>query len=332
MPGWVAARKDLFAQSAFVPPPLRTYNFLTSAPGALVFTRSGPGTDGMPSDNTYTSYGTDVPVLKAGVGLYIFGSTTNRLAPSTTIATGTTNSIPTGTYTVSISGSGSVAVAAGTAVGSGFGTVTSAAPLTVTIGTAGTLALTKTGTVNWMQIESGSYPSPIIVTTASAVTRQADNATIDLSALFGNAEPCTIYMQGVLLSDPSPGAQVTVLTLGEGAGASNNRLTLRKSAYTMNAQAAAGGVAVTSGSVPGLVVGQVFRAAVACRQPGLDLALNGRLAVGALNGLVGAGAVTLGIGKPDGGSTTRPGCVYQEISVWKSGLSPDQLALLTQLK
>ena len=211
------------------------------------------------------------PVTGESLGLLIEESRTNTLLNSATLSTQTVTTSATA-YTLSFYGTGSV-VLSGTATGTlvGTGEYPSRSTLTFTA-TAGSLTLTVTGTVQYAQLESGSFATSYIPTTSTAVTRQADVASItgtNFSDWYRQDEG-TLYGAGAVPVTTQPGQRLFAYAFN---AASNNGIGTGYGAAVFN------GI-VVDGAVQANIQGGVYSAntenktALAYRANDFSLAAN----------------------------------------------------------
>lgn len=179
--------------------------------------RSSPATDLVYTDapgRAYRTFAANEPIIHPDRGLGSFSNCTNFYLNSTAPIASQTITLAAGTYILWGNGPGSLAIAAGTAVGTGWGTLTTLQGnfLAVTITTAGTVVVTKTGTVNAVQLEGTDVigygrkgPTPLIVTAGAAATRAVQTLAIGgalLAAIQGAAGSLVFETEGLAIGAP----------------------------------------------------------------------------------------------------------------------------------
>ncbi len=147
------------------------------------------------------------PATKAFLGLLCEPARTNLILgsddPDTQdVTTSAAN------YAVSFFGTGDV-VLSGTASATLNGTGANERTSEVVTASAGTLTVTITGDVRYLNVEQGPYPSSPIITAGSPVTRSADTATVSLTAPWYTAQEGTWVWEGVPVIDPDVGGATT---------------------------------------------------------------------------------------------------------------------------
>lgn len=174
VPGWVLAGAVVdmdFANNQF---------FGGSAASLISSGRSSTATDLLPTSASGYVYKAVVgtsPIISPGVGLLVYRAATNLLLNSSVPVTQTTASLGTGAYTLWVNGSGSALASNGTATIVNAAPVTNGAPNIFTVNVAGTVTVTVTGSLNFFQLETGSYGTPGIITVAATATRTAEVIT-----------------------------------------------------------------------------------------------------------------------------------------------------------
>lgn len=147
--------------------------------------RGGPKTNLLPSSPAgfaFKTFPNDTAAIALGQGFIMEGASTNLFLNSTVPVTQTITLPATGSYTLWVNGTGSAAVTAGTATCTGLGSATNGTPKTFSCTVAGTVIITKTGTLNAAQLEAGTFGTSLIVTTGSTASRIADFAFFDTTA------------------------------------------------------------------------------------------------------------------------------------------------------
>ena len=135
------------------------------------------------------------PVTLESKGLLVEVARTNLLLNSASLSTQSVvvTAVP---YTLSFYGTGTITLSgvstAGPLVGSGAFPTRSTLTFTPT---AGTLTLTVTGTVEYAQLEAGSFASSYITTAGASATRSSDLPTVTPISSFYNQAEGTIFVQ-----------------------------------------------------------------------------------------------------------------------------------------
>ena len=164
------------------------------------------------------------PVTLASRGLLIEEGRTNLVFPSDTLTT-QTRTVTAVAHTLSFYGTGTVVLSgAHSATVNGTGAYPSRQSLTFTP-TAGSLILTVTGTVQFAQLEAGSFATSYIPTTTSTLARSGDVCTItgsDFTSFYNQSEG-TIVGSG-LTNSPTTNAGPELFRSNDGT--SNNRIQL----------------------------------------------------------------------------------------------------------
>jgi hypothetical protein len=167
-----------------------------------------------PADEPYTQYDDDVPRIVPGRGLLVERQAINYLLNSTVPVTQTTASLAVGDYVLWTNGGGSAAATANTAVGTGLtGSASQGVPQYFSVTTAGTVDVTVTGALSAFQLEEGTYPTSLILTTAADGTRGIDVATVTVTPTIG-AE-YSFFCEGTPLAPLVAGNQ-TMASISDG--------------------------------------------------------------------------------------------------------------------
>jgi hypothetical protein len=216
--------------------------------------------------------------------------------------TQTTGSLATGTYVLFGNGSGTLTGAAGTATGSGFGTISTLQGnfQTITITGAGTVTITKSGTVNWFDLQNLSLPTSHISTTGTTATRNAETLSIPLSSIGIPASPTGItvlakFITAAGTSTVSGGAQFP-FSVGDGTTANNIGLNRGITTSNFNAAVQAGGtLQFNSGLYPASPANTVLRAWIAAAKDNFAAQVIGQTKITA-TGSMPTGLTTVGVG------------------------------------
>lgn len=215
-------------QLSSAPVPVLDLNFLTMATldPRVTYTRTGNASV-INSSGVMTTVGTNVPrldydpVTLQPLGLLVEGAGTNLISNSASPATQSV-SVAATTYTLSFYGTGTV-VLSGTASATVVGTGAYPTRTTFTFTpTAGTLTLTITGTVQWVNLETGTRATSWIPGTGGGNQRNADVAVItgtNFSSIYNTAEGTLVI--DLVINNPSAtgasGRAGTISTAGGGA-------------------------------------------------------------------------------------------------------------------
>jgi hypothetical protein len=174
-------------------------------------------------------------------------------------------------YTLSFWGTGTITLTgtstAGPLVGTGAANRVS---LTFTP-TAGSLTLTVSGSVQYVNLELGSFATSAIVTVGSTVVRAIDVATISTLTPWFNAAAGTILAEFAPLA-PATATQ-TALSIDDAT--SNERFTLRTATGSLNAIVVDGGVVQASIALGSLSAGTTYKVAFAYAVNDFAASLNG---------------------------------------------------------
>ena len=136
------------------------------------------------------------PVTHAARGLLVEESRTNLILNNTAMSTQnvTTAATP---YTLSFYGTGTVTLSGTSTAGPLVGTGAYPNRVTLTFTpTAGTLTLTVTGSVEYAQLEAGSFATSVIINAGSALTRTADSAVMtgtNFSSWYNQSEGTFVF-------------------------------------------------------------------------------------------------------------------------------------------
>ena len=161
------------------------------------------------------------PTTGESLGLLVEESRSNLLLNSETLATQSVTVSATA-YTLSFYGTGTVTLSGVSTAGPLVGTGANARVSLTFTPTAGSLTLTVSGTVQYANLEAGSFPTSWVPTTASAATRSADVVDV-LDAAIANGIR-TLYLEfrspasgtrGVAsLNDNTANERTSVITSG----------------------------------------------------------------------------------------------------------------------
>lgn len=240
---------------------------LTALPAEVTFTRSTAAWiyDG----TTLTAYAINAARATAS-GLLIEEARTNLFLNS---AVGVTQActVAASAYTLSFWGTGTITLTgvstAGPLVGTG---ATNRVSLTFTP-TAGSLTLTVSGSVQYVNLELGSFATSAIVTVGTTVSRQLDVATVSTLTPWFSATAGTIVAEYSPLA-PATGTQAA---LSVDDTTSNERFTIRSATGALSALAVDGGVVQASLALGTLSAGTSYKVAFAYALNDFAASLNG---------------------------------------------------------
>ena len=180
------------------------------------------------------------------------------------------------------------------------------------------------------QLEQGAFPTSYIPTTAAAVTRAADVATMPTSTWF-NAAASSLAADFIVAQAPNPSLANSRSPAGLGSGTDAN--VIRLWGQLSNSSNAAISTAIASANTNSAALGATTANAVMK----LAGAWNGTTSVGSLNGAAAAsqsigmpaGLNTLTIGDTSPGSTNYLNGWVRRVRYWNAALSAAQLQSVT---
>ena len=270
------------------------------------------------------------PVTHALRGLLIEEQRINVLLNSATLGTQSV-AVTAQAYTLSFYGTGTVTLSGVSTAGPlvGTGAFPTRVALTFTP-TAGTLTLTVTGSVLNAQLEAGAFATSVIPTTAAAVTRSADVASMPTAAWFSAAQS-SLVAEYMVPQSPNPSATLNrdVCVLSDNSV--NNRLILRGQGFSnSNPQI---GTSITGTTTFSASLGSVA-ANVAAKVGG---SWNGVAAVGSSNGGavvsnalgIPAGLNLLTFGNDFSGASLYINGWMRRVQYWPRALSNSELQQVT---
>lgn len=226
------------------------------------------------------------PITLMPEGIKVEGPSTNLFLNSTAPVTQTIT-LTTGTHILWVEGSGTMTVAAGTAVGTGFGSATGGAKGTYgsfvkfNITTAGTVTVTKSGTVTATQLEKRNKPSTLIITGASPVSRAGDDVDIlDLSKIKFSKTEGTLMVEWKNDYVSGTGDSAGIVSFNNGTSSQKISFVKNSSDEKVTTQYYYGGPPVTVSSVKTMSFSGANRAAVSYKSGDNASSLNGGATVG----------------------------------------------------
>ena len=237
----------------------------TSPSTKWILGANGIYTSGTTLRTEYNASGTalGLRVEEARTNLFL-----NSRAPVTQDITTTAQS-----YTISgLGAAGATLVISGTATGTLTGTAAVDRDKLTFTATAGTLAVTVSGTWDFVQVEAGAFATSPIVTAGATVTRAIDNISLLASLFPYSATASTIF--GTFVRGVS---DVFGTALQVSNGNTNNRLVLIDDTVNFVAQVrdVTASVTYTSNLVGANPLGTPFKAALAAAANDANSAYNG---------------------------------------------------------
>ena len=196
----------------------------------ITFTRASTGSY-FDSAGTLQSAGINTPRLDynpstlAAQGLLIEEQRANLVLQSAALSTQNVT-VTAVAHTLSFYGTGTIVLSGATTnTLIGTGAFPTRSTLTFTP-TAGTLTLTVTGTVQYGQLEIGSFATSYIPTTTTSLTRSADVASVNTLSPWYNASAGTLYAEATPISPTTNALNQIVVSIDDTT--TNNRLQLSR--------------------------------------------------------------------------------------------------------
>lgn len=215
------------------------------------------------------------PVWEARTNLLL-----NSLLNGTNLSTQSVT-LPASAHTLSFYGTGTVTLSGASTAGPLVGTGAYPNRVTLTFTpSAGSVTFTVTGTVQYAQLEAGSFATPFIPTAGAAVTRSADACSIALAGLPFNATEGTFVVEFI------PGAPVLgagndqrICEFGDGTANESMQLYRVSAALTVGYAVIDGGV-LQANIVPATTAAQnsISRVAAAYIVNNMAQSMNGAAA------------------------------------------------------
>ena len=269
------------------------------------------------------------PITLVCKGLLIEESRTNLVFPSATLTT-QTRTVTAVAHTLSFYGTGTVVLSGShSATVVGTGVYPSRQTLTFTP-TAGSLTLTVTGTVQFAQLEAGSFPTSYIPTTTGTLARSADVCSItgaNFTSFYNQSEGTLFANVSGLMSDLLGGNRgFTVIA----DGTYNNVIGIFKSAGAalIRAEGTTGNVAQFSLSNAYALFTQ-YKVALGVKTNDTNAAFNGLLKTTDTSVTLPSTMNRLEFRDPTGASGGQPSCHLAAIRYFRKRLPNAKLQALT---
>lgn len=265
-----------------LPAPALNLDFLNafdSAMSRLTFTRASSAsyfdaTGAMQIASTNVPRFDTNPVTLAPLGLAIEEARTNLLLNSAAPATQDCTVAATA-YTLSFYGTGTITLSgvssAGPLVGTGAYPVRSTLTFTPT---AGTLTLTVTGTVEYANLEAGSFATSWIETAGTTATRAADVCSALTSSFAFNPAAGTMRSRVVFKAPAASGGNAVIAQLSDATVANTVQFRREASAGTLTCRIASGGVTANPAASAEPMVVDIDSCAVIAYGIGTDAAIS----------------------------------------------------------
>jgi hypothetical protein len=231
------------------------------------------------------------PTTLVAQGFLVEEARTNLLLNSNTLSTQSVT-VTAVAHTLSFYGTGVVTLTGASTAGPLVGTGAYPNRVTLTFTpTAGTLTLTVTGSVQFANLEAGSFATSYIPTTTATVTRAADVASINTLSPWFNATEGSFFVQASNLFASAPALFST------DDGTTNNRIINFFSNPTTPAfRVISGGVDQANISSGVISLQSTFKLASAYKVNDFAASLNGAAAVVDTSGTIPSGQTTARLG------------------------------------
>lgn len=298
--------------------------FLTAPITNTRVTTGGSATDLLPSSASgasFTTFANSVPRLTQARGLLIEPAATNNLQNSTVPAT-QSPTLGVATFTLWVNGAGSVQATAGTATAAALPlTATQGSPITFAVTVGGTVVCTVTPPLNSFQLETGSFPTSLIVTAGATGTRNADVISTPMPSALSSVY--SIYQQGTPLQTVANTVFQVLTVLDDGTA--NNRIRIGRQNITGldTFTIAAGGIGQTNIlSILTLPVNVSSKVAANVSAGSQNASLNGAAVVSDVGGTLATGVLNYRIGNDTGGNNQFNGYI-ERVALWPSTFLPN---------
>jgi len=291
-------------------------------PSGITFTRASVGSY-LNNNNTMTVFSSGQPRI-GDKGILIEGSRQNLFLNS---AVGATQSITVtaAAHTLSFFGTGTVTLSgvstAGPLVGTGeFNRVS----LTFTP-TAGSLTLTVSGDIKWVNLELGSFPSSWIPSDGTAVTRAADIARV--SGVSDLTYPLSLFARARFDVDSATN-RIVFQAHVSGSDANRAMLRIATNRTTRAVQTASGSEVAAVNPGVAITTGTAAKIAGRFQLDNVNNAVNGTTGTADTSAAAPSNPTMFSFGVPDA-STDFAWSYLMQIAVIPSALTDAQLQAIT---